>query len=382
VKEGQRMFEIIDFSSVWFRFDCYEGDMAWIAPGLEVEVSTPSVPGKTFKAKVTFLDPSIGHMVRSIKGRAELENPLIMENGRERRLLREREFAEGVIRVEVADVLAVPRTAVLSPGAKPVIYIEKAKGTYEARHVALARVGDEFVEVSDGISEGEMVVTRGNLLIDSHAQINQSGPAIEAAGKAEDDALLTKVSDDQQFKASEMFGIAVSMASALSRDNLEQFNRQVSALQNALLPFCHVFADEAALKKAMSRLEAAAHIQPAADLAAARKSFLPFSNALVDVSKAVRHIEAFAYLRIYHCPMADDAVPGGPKDGFWIQAAEPLRNPFFGASMLGCGVEVKAPATLKHPGSPRPPNPQAAPKHELLPSSPLPPPSSKFERYP
>jgi Cu(I)/Ag(I) efflux system membrane fusion protein len=382
VKEGQRMFEVVDFSTVWFKFDCYESDMAWIAPNLEVEVTTPSAPGKTFKARITYLEPSIGHMVRSIKGRSELENPVITENGRERRLLREREYAEGVISVEAASGLSVPRTAVLSPGAEPMVYVEKGTGTYERRFVTLGRVGDEFVEVLSGLAEGESVVTRGNLLIDSQAQINQSGSPTTPADAAEKGVLITRVTDDQRFKASEMFGIAVSMASALSRDNLDQFNQQVASLQNALLPFHHTFADEAVLKKQLAKLEVVAHLQPAADLAAARKAFLAFSNALVDFAKVVRQVEAFSYLRIYHCSMAADAVPGGPKDGFWLQAGPPLRNPFFGAAMIECGVEVNVSNVVESPNKANPPAAQIAPKRGLLPAPPTTPSSSLPERYP
>lgn len=381
IKEGQRLFEVVDFSTVWFKFDCYESDMAWIAPNLEVEVTTPSAPGKTFKAKITYLEPSIGHMVRSIKGRAELENPFILENGRERRLLREREYAEGAISVEVTGSLAVPRTAVLSPGAEPMVYVEKGQGTYERRLVTLGRAGDELVEVLDGLKAGESVVTRGNLLIDSQAQINQSGSPTKLVAAAEE-ALVTKVTDDQRLKASEIFGVAVSMASALSRENLDQFNQQVALLQNALLPFVQVFAEEAVLKKQLARFESVAHLQPVADLAGARKAFLTFSNALVDFAKAVRQVEAFSYLKVYHCPMADDAVPGGPKDGFWLQAGPPLRNPFFGPAMPGCGLEVNAPTVKKAPESNSAPVVQPAPQRASLPAPPVSQPSLPPERYP
>jgi hypothetical protein len=34
---------------------------------------------------------------------------------------------------------------------------------------------------------------------------------------------------------------------------------------------------------------------------------------------------------LYYCPMAD---------GYWIQTAEGVRNPYFGASMLKCGDKV------------------------------------------
>ncbi len=361
VTEGHRMFEVIDFSKVWFKFDGYEADMAWLAPNLDLEVSTPSAPGKTFAATITYLEPSIGHMVRSIKGRAELENPLVTENGRERRLLLERAFAEGVVTVEVMGELAIPRTAVLSPGSEPLVYVEKGKGTYERRPVILGRAGDEMVEVLGGLAEGESIVTRGNLLIDAQAQINQIGSPVMPAAPTESDVSLTKVTEDQQFKASGMFGIAVSMASALARDNVDQFNQQVVALENALLPFEQAFADYPELKDRLSDFEKTSHLEPAADLPAARKKFLSFSNALVKVAKAFRQIEAFGYVRIYHCPMVDDAVPGGPKDGFWIQAAAPLRNPFFGPAMLGCGVEVNPPEAMKEAMKAEVPQPQTAP---------------------
>ena len=72
------------------------------------------------------------------------------------------------------EVLAVPRSAVLSPGAQPVVYVDEGKGYYEQRKVKLGRVGDEFVEVLDGLKEGEKIVTSGNLLIDAEAQISKS----------------------------------------------------------------------------------------------------------------------------------------------------------------------------------------------------------------
>jgi len=63
---------------------------------------------------------------------------------------------------------------VLQPGSQPVVYVDEGKGYYEQHKVKLGRVGDEFVEVLDGLKEGDKIVTSGGLLIDAEAQISQS----------------------------------------------------------------------------------------------------------------------------------------------------------------------------------------------------------------
>ena len=56
VKEGDKLFEIADFSTMWFLFDAYERDLAWLKPGQPVDVVTPAVPGKTFTGTIGFID--------------------------------------------------------------------------------------------------------------------------------------------------------------------------------------------------------------------------------------------------------------------------------------------------------------------------------------
>jgi Cu(I)/Ag(I) efflux system membrane fusion protein len=67
--------------------------------------------------------------------------------------------------------LTIPRSAVISRGIGPMVYVDKGDGHYAPRAVLLGRVGDEFVEVLGGLEAGEKVVTTGNVLIDSEAQL-------------------------------------------------------------------------------------------------------------------------------------------------------------------------------------------------------------------
>jgi Cu(I)/Ag(I) efflux system membrane fusion protein len=179
VKEGDKLFEIGDFSTMWFKFDAYERDLPWLRVGQEVEVTTPAVPGKVYPAKITFIDPNLNEPTRSAKVRVDIPNPIVEQDGRAHRELYHRLYAEAAVNVDLAEVLAVPRSAVLAPGAQAVVYVDRGGGTYEQRRVRLGRAGDDSWEVLEGVSEGERVVTAGNLLIDAQAQLNQS---VDTAG--------------------------------------------------------------------------------------------------------------------------------------------------------------------------------------------------------
>ena len=61
---------------MWFVFDVYERDLAWLRMGQIVDVSTAAVPGKVFSAPITFIDPNLMNETRSVKIRVVLENPL------------------------------------------------------------------------------------------------------------------------------------------------------------------------------------------------------------------------------------------------------------------------------------------------------------------
>lgn len=346
VKEGEKLFEIADFSTMWFQFDAYERDLVWIQAGQKVDVATPAAPGKVFPGTITFIDPNIKEMTRSAKVRVEIPNPLVTENGRPHRELFHKLFAEGIVKVELPQVLAVPRSAVLAAGQQGFVYVDKQGGSYEQRAVKLGRAGDDFWEVLGGLSEGERVVTTGNLLIDAQAQLNQSASGASGTGVPPVNPGVTNTSapltTPQSTAARSFLTLASSVSKALSSDNLDDFNQQAAKVHTALPDLLKVFEDAKSWHPLLDKIEAASHLEPAADLAVARKEFFPFSQAVVDFVKQLRSQEAaFKSLKIYQCPMADRAIPGAPPTGFWMQTQVPLRNPFFGASMIDCGTEVK-----------------------------------------
>lgn len=346
VMEGEKLFEIADFSTLWFQFDAYEQDLPWIRPGMPVSVTTPSVPGRVFTAPVQFIDPNLKEMTRSAKVRAVIPNPWVEESGTRRRLLQHRLYAEGTLIAQVPDLLLLPRSAVLAANDRPVVYVDKGGGAYEQRSVTLGRVGDSAVEVLQGVAQDEEVVVQGNLLLDAQASINQVIHASDHATHAptQDPAATapTPLAPDQIAAVRQMLGVADQLRSALAADDANGFRAAAREWTPSAQQFLRVMTTNDSRHDLALRIGQVALPSDPPDLRTARKAFHALSKEVVALAKTLRTgVPEFRELKIYRCPMTSDSFEGAPSKAEWLQLSPPLRNPWFGAEMLECGVEVR-----------------------------------------
>jgi Cu(I)/Ag(I) efflux system membrane fusion protein len=308
VKEGQKLFEIADFTRMWFMFNASEQDLPLLKIGQIVTLSAPHLPGQTLKSRIAAISPNLEAMSRSAMVRVVLENP--------DRTIKNNTFAEGTVELEAPEVITIPRAAVLWPGNSPRVFVEMAAGTYQQRNVKLGRSGDALWEILDGLKEGDRIVTSGNMLIDSQAQINAlAKPAglapVEASSMTGDSAALRT-----WFKA------VATLNLALASDDL--------AAANAALKH---------LSPAPNGLVKTAAPVPGTDLKTMRQAFLPWSQETAAL--AVKLKSRIPDLHIFRCSMTHDLWPGAPANAGWIQLTTALRNPYWGKEMLECGMEVK-----------------------------------------
>jgi Cu(I)/Ag(I) efflux system membrane fusion protein len=327
VKEGDRLFELIDLSQMWFVFDVYEQDLPAVQLGQTVEVTSGALPGKKFEGPITFIEPTLNEATRSARVRVELQNPVL--DGR--RQLYNGLFASGRIQSRTEAVLTVSRSAVIEPGDAPRVYIDKGEGAFEQRVVKLGRRSGDRIEILEGVEAGEKVVVNGSLLIDSQAQLNL---AVAGSPAPHDDTKhehAVATNDQQQaavdVNAAELepfFQVVHELGQALASDDVKTYNERAA---NLPVP------KEARIAALVSELKK----EPAAALDAARVEFLPLSQAVAEMAQTLRKRGEEIPVKIYKCPM----FPRPGKDAFWVQATGPLRNPFYGSEMLECGTEVK-----------------------------------------
>jgi membrane fusion protein, copper/silver efflux system len=336
VQEGERLFEIGDFSTMWFQFLAYEQDLPSIKVGLKVDVTTPSVPGKSFTGEIIFIDPNFDQETRATKVRVELKNPIV--DGR--RLLLHRLYADGVVHLETAQALAVPRSAVIQTGPQAVVYVAHGDGNYERKTVKIGRRGNDFIEITAGLTAGEKVVTNGNLLIDGQAEMNR------AFAEATHEQTTAKtpagpLADAQKSALADFIKANDALSAALANDDLAAFNKSGPSIMSSTDALVAAMKGREDVADILSHVAEARHLHGAKDLLAARKMFHPFANAAAKTLEMLNTTEGMPPYQIFECPMVNKAIPDAPSRGRWVEAADrALQNPYFGKEMLDCGKRI------------------------------------------
>ncbi len=179
IKAGQELFRIGDISNVWVIADIYEYELPWIEVGQEAEVMLPFAGGRTLKAQIGYIYPYVEPKTRTVKARLEFPNP-----GLE---LKPNMYVNVRIQArEVKDVLAVPAEAVLNSGEKQTVFVALGEGKFEPRQVKTGVQDQEGnIEITQGLLEGETVVTSAQFLFDSESKLREAIQKMLEPKKAE-----------------------------------------------------------------------------------------------------------------------------------------------------------------------------------------------------
>ena len=167
VRPGMEIFHIADLSTLWLSVEIFEDQVAWIDVGTPAEIEFTYFPGETFRGVVRFVEPEFSERTRTLRVKIEVPNP----RGR----LKAGMFATVVFEpVAVHEALAVPSLAVLRTGRRNVVVLDLGSGRFAPREVTLGHQGEGFVEVLDGLVEGDRVVTSAQFLLDSEASLQEA----------------------------------------------------------------------------------------------------------------------------------------------------------------------------------------------------------------
>jgi Cu(I)/Ag(I) efflux system membrane fusion protein len=166
VNPGDELYTIADLSRIWIQADIYEYELPSIKPGQMAKVTLSYDPRTVLRARVGFIYPTLDPQTRTAKVRFELENP------GER--LKPDMYANVELKIPLGTRLAIPREAVLESGERQVIFIHHGGGKLEWRNVKLGVQAGDWVEVVEGLKEGDHIVTSANFLIDSESQLKSA----------------------------------------------------------------------------------------------------------------------------------------------------------------------------------------------------------------
>lgn len=363
LETGQPLFRIVDLSQLWLRLDAFESDLAWLRYGQRVEFTVESYPGRVFDGRIIFIEPELNRETRTVSVRVNVPNP----DGR----LKPGMFARGVVRAylgaegevlaselagkwispmhpeivkeepgscdvcgmplvpaeelgyvplrEEAPPLLVPASAVLRTGKRAVVYVElpdTERPTFEGREIVLGpRAGDVYL-VEDGLNAGDHVVTNGAFKIDSALQI-QARPSMMNPEEPTPGTPTPSIVIEPAL-ATRILPAYYGLQAALAGDDLD-------AAMTALVEMMAVTGHVGPLPDLIHAMLAAESLDELR-----RPHFETLSEALIAAVESAP--EAFETVWLMHCPMVHP-----DRGANWLQPAEPLRNPYFGAAMLMCG---------------------------------------------
>jgi Cu(I)/Ag(I) efflux system membrane fusion protein len=163
VNPGDELYTIADLTEVWVIADIYEYELPLIRLGQEASVSLSYAPQNVLQGRIGFIYPVIDPQTRTAKVRFELDN--------RGEVLKPGMYANVELKVSLGTRLAVPRDAVLETGERQLVFIHHGGGQLEWREAKVGLRSGDWVEVLEGLKEGEHIVTSANFLLDSESQL-------------------------------------------------------------------------------------------------------------------------------------------------------------------------------------------------------------------
>ena len=164
VLAGAELYRIADLSNVWVIAEVAESDLAGIEVGTPAAITLRAYPNDPVEGRVNFIYPDIRPETRTARVRIEVPNP----DGR----LKIDMYADVVFSVANEDaVVAIPNSAVIDSGTRQLVLVSRGSGRFEPRSVKLGRRGEGYVEVREGVSPGDEVVTAATFLIDAESNL-------------------------------------------------------------------------------------------------------------------------------------------------------------------------------------------------------------------
>ncbi len=162
---GDKVVTLQNLDSLYVDFSLPQQEYPHVAIGQSVDVTLDAYPGKTFSGTIRSVSPLVDRQTRNFAVEAEIENPkhqllpgmfaaIEVRLGKEQKYLTLPQTA--VSYNPYGDTVYVVKQGAKSPQGKPVLTVEQT-------FVTLGPMRGDQVAVLEGVSEGDTVVTSGQL---------------------------------------------------------------------------------------------------------------------------------------------------------------------------------------------------------------------------
>jgi cobalt-zinc-cadmium efflux system membrane fusion protein len=161
IPSDKEILRIADLSSVWVMGQIYEKDVGKVVVGSGASITSDTYPGRVFRGRVSYIDPTLDPATRTAQARIELANP-----GQALKIGMFVNVAFAALGGAEAATPVIPKSAVQNINNQQVVFVETATpNSYAKRPVKLGAEVNGRYPVLEGLNAGERIVTEGSFLL-------------------------------------------------------------------------------------------------------------------------------------------------------------------------------------------------------------------------
>jgi Cu(I)/Ag(I) efflux system membrane fusion protein len=166
VDPSTTLMTIADLSRVWVLAEIPEASIPDVRVGTRAQLDFPASGQPPFEARVNFVYPTLTERTRTLRMRLSAANTHGM--------LRPGLYGTAVFETSGANVITVPRDAVVDTGLQQHVFVASGD-RFEPRQVVVGAQLSDRIEIRAGLVEGEQVVASGVFLLDSESRLRATG---------------------------------------------------------------------------------------------------------------------------------------------------------------------------------------------------------------
>ena len=163
VSRGDELFTLVNISRIKVEARVLESEIGKMKVGREVDLRFSAYPERVFKGRVKAISPIINPEDKTCKVIVDVANP--------KEEIKPGMHAEVEIAAEIhKGRLLIPQEAVLVRAGRKLAFVVE-EGLAKWRYIEVALENEDYVEVLDGVKEGEMVIIEGHFTLAHDAKV-------------------------------------------------------------------------------------------------------------------------------------------------------------------------------------------------------------------
>lgn len=158
ISEGTDLFTISGLNTIWIMANVYARDIQYVEQGMNVQIKIPAYPNEIFEGKISSLSRVFDSDQRVLKAKIEIPNvDLKLKPGMSVDVIVENKTNE--------KAFALPVNQVIFDNNQNYVLVYHSDCELELRPIQVDSRNNENYYVSDGIKQGEKVISQNQLLL-------------------------------------------------------------------------------------------------------------------------------------------------------------------------------------------------------------------------